>query len=121
MAGVDEATQIGLEPSERIQATFFELLHRNGYQSEKISTRTTDQSEKTSPWSSDQEEAGSEKFAAHIWKRWHALSGAGREPLPRERNLLQELLAEGYTADQIISPISCPSWYSCPPSGPWGA
>jgi len=42
-----------------------------------------------------------EKIAAEIWQRFQELSGAEREPSPKEQELLRELLAEGYTADQI--------------------
>jgi len=38
-----------------------------------------------------------------IWQHFQALSGAEREPSPKEQELLRELLAEGYTAEQICA------------------
>ena len=38
-----------------------------------------------------------------IWRHFQALSGAEREPSPKEQELLRELLAEGYTAEQICA------------------
>ena len=38
-----------------------------------------------------------------IWQRFQELSGAEREPSPKEQELLRELLAEGYTAEQICA------------------
>jgi len=49
------------------------------------------------------EGADGEKIAAEIWERFQELSGAEREPSPKELGLLRELLAEGYTAEQICA------------------
>ena len=38
-----------------------------------------------------------------VWRHFRALSGAEREPSPKEQELLRELLAEGYTAEQICA------------------
>jgi len=100
-----------------------------GHQQDKMSAEPGHQQDKMSAWSGYQQDkmsallygrqnirnnistsllpatttkgADGEEMAA-IWKRWCELSGAEQEPSPKEMHLLRELLAEGYTAAQIL-------------------
>jgi len=119
-----EATRLGLDPDLIIQGNFLELLDRQEEGADlpdMMSGRSGDQSDKMSailyggqnvrnnrnstslvPATTTTKGADGEKTDA-VWQHFQALSGAEREPSPKEQELLRELLAEGYTAEQICA------------------
>ncbi|HIC95823.1 TPA: XRE family transcriptional regulator, partial [Candidatus Bipolaricaulota bacterium] len=106
-------------PGTDLEAGGEKLSHGQGDLCAKMTHRSGDVSDKLSPISYMRQNganrnstslvpttttkgADGEKTAA-IWQQFRALSGAEREPSPKELNLLRELLAEGYTAEQICA------------------